>query len=87
MSPKAFNEWRIVPRILMLAYYAFFAMTFWEISSWVMAYDFNSLTSETIALAVVGFPTAILGVLSAVLSSLTNNYFRTGGTVDQGDDG
>ena len=43
-----------------------------------MAYDFASLESEVVALAVVGFPAIILGVITTVLGSLTNNYFRTG---------
>lgn len=79
MTPESFNKWRVMPRFLMTFYYIFFAVAFWEISSWVMGYDFQALESETISLAIVGFPTGILGVLSAVLTSLTKSYFQTGG--------
>lgn len=79
MTPDEFNKWRIMPRILMTSYYVFFAFAFWGLADWVMAYDFTKLDNEIIALAIVGFPTAVLGVLSAVLATLTKNYFNTPG--------
>lgn len=80
MTPEQFNAWRIMPRILMTFYYVFFAFAFWGLADWVMAYDFTALDNDTVALAIVGFPTLVLGVLSQVLASLTKNYFNTPGT-------
>lgn len=80
MTSKEFNDWRIIPRVLMLSYYFFFAWAFWGIADWFMGFDFDSITEPSVALAVAGFPMGILGVLSAVLASLTKNYFETGGT-------
>jgi hypothetical protein len=76
---KRLNALRIIPRLLVVAYYAFFAQFSWHLAGWFMAYDFNSIENATVALAIAGFPAAILGVMTGVLSSLTNNYFRTGG--------
>jgi len=78
MSPEEFNKWRVIPRILLGSYYAFFGYSFFWISGWFMSYDFSVIKSEAVALAVVGFPVAILGVLSGVLNSLTKHYFDTG---------
>ena len=72
------NAWRLIPRLLILAYYVFSVWAWWFVVSWFMAYDFAALESEVVALAVVGFPAIILGVITTVLGSLTNNYFRTG---------
>lgn len=79
MTPEQFNKWRVIPRILMFSYYGFFAYAFIWIAGWFMAYDFNSIENDTVALAIVGFPVAILTVLSGVLTMLTNKYFSTGG--------
>lgn len=73
------NALRIIPRTLVVAYYIFFAKFSWHLADWFMAYDFNTIENATVALAIAGFPAAILGVMTGVLSSLTNNYFRTGG--------
>lgn len=72
------DAWRLIPRVLILTYYVFSIWAWWFVVSWFMAYDFASLESEVVALAVVGFPAIILGVITTVLGSLTNNYFRTG---------
>lgn len=73
------NALRLIPRTLVVAYYIFFAKFAYYVTDWFMAYDFETVTDPTVALAVAGFPAAILGVMSGVLASLTNNYFRTGG--------
>lgn len=80
VTPEQFDKWRIMPRILMTVYYTFYIFAFWRMASWAMDYDYQSLSSDTMALAIVGFPTAILGVLGGVLASLTKNYFNTPGT-------
>ena len=74
------DAWRLIPRVLILVYYVFSIWAWWFVVSWFMSYDFASLESEVVALAVVGFPAIILGVITTVLGSLTNNYFRTGGS-------
>lgn len=73
------NALRIIPRVLVIGgYLAFGKFTVW-VTQWVMAYPFHELESEAIALAIVAFPTGILGVMAGVLGSITANYFRTGG--------
>jgi len=69
---------RIIPRLLVIVYYAFFIKFSYYLADWFMAFDFASLESDAVALAVAGFPVGILGVMTGVLSALTNNYFRTG---------
>ena len=76
------NAWRIMPRILMTVFYTFFILTFVWVTQWFMDYDFAKIENQAVALAIAGFPTAILAVLSGVLGKLTDNYFRTGGTKD-----
>lgn len=78
MSPEDFNKWRIIPRILLAAGYVFYPIIFWELSDWVMNYDFNSLQNEAVALAVIAYPASVLSALGAVLGSLTKSYFQTG---------
>lgn len=73
------NAWRLIPRILILVYYLFSIHAWYFVVGWFMAYDFAAVENEIVALAVVGFPAVILGVITTVLGSLTNNYFRTGG--------
>jgi len=73
------NSLRLIPRGLVVAYYIFFAKFSYFVAEWFMNYDFDSIKEPTVALAIVGFPTGVLGVMAGVLASLTNNYFRTGG--------
>ena len=69
---------RIIPRLLVIGYYAFFMKFSFYLTDWFMAYDFASLENQAVALAIAGFPVGILGVMTGVLGTLTNNYFRTG---------
>lgn len=87
MTPAQFNAWRIMPRILMIAYYAFFVFAFEQVSVWFMSFDFTSIENQAVALAVAGFPVGILGVLSGVLLKLTEHYFKTGGPTGNGNGG
>ncbi len=87
MSPEQFNKWRVMPRILMVGYYVFFAYTFVWITQWYMGFDFSSIENQAVALAVTGFPVGILGVLSGVLLKLTEHYFKTGGPNGGGNGG
>lgn len=72
------NRLRIIPRVLVLAYYGFFAHAWFYVVDWFMAYDWTAVDNEAVALALAGFPAAILAVITGVLATLTNNYFRTG---------
>ena len=69
---------RIIPRFLVIAYYLFFINFSFYLTDWFMAYDFATIDNQAVALAVAGFPVGILGVMTGVLGTLTNNYFRTG---------
>ncbi len=69
---------RIIPRVLVIGYYCFFATFSFYLTDWFMAYDFTTIENQAVALAVAGFPVGILGVMTGVLGTLTNNYFRTG---------
>ena len=75
---KAVNDWRVIPRVLVLSYYALFARSFFWVTDWFMNYDFTTISDPSVALAIAGFPVGILGVMTGVLAHLTNNYFRTG---------
>lgn len=80
---KRANALRVIPRILVVAYYVFFIDAWFYVVDWFMAYDWTKVENQAVALALAGFPAAILAVITGVLGTLTNNYFRTG----QGDDG
>lgn len=69
---------RIIPRSLVIFYYLFFAKFSFYLTDWFMNYDFTTIENQAVALAVAGFPVGILGVMTGVLGTLTNNYFRTG---------
>jgi hypothetical protein len=43
-----------------------------------MSFDWSSLESEAVALAIVAFPTGVLGVMAGVFGKMADNYFRTG---------
>lgn len=78
MTSEEFNKWRVMPRILMVIYYGFFIYAFMYVVDWFMNYDFSEVEDPAVALAITGFPTAILAVLTGVLSTLTKQYFNTG---------
>ena len=69
---------RIIPRLLVIFYYLFFAKFSFYLTDWFMSYDFTAIENQAVALAIAGFPVGILGVMTGVLGTLTNNYFRTG---------
>lgn len=80
---KRLDALRVIPRVLLMIYYTFFLKAWFYVVDWFMAYDWNQVTNEAVALALAGFPAAILSVISLVLGRLTDNYFRTGKSVDQ----
>ena len=69
---------RIIPRFLVIFYYVAFFKFAYYVTAWFMSYDFTTIDNQAVALAVAGFPVGILGVMTGVLGTLTNNYFRTG---------
>ena len=69
---------RIIPRGLIIFYYLFFAKFSFYLTDWFMNYDWTTVDNQAIALAVAGFPVGVLGVMTGVLGTLSNNYFRTG---------
>lgn len=69
---------RIIPRGLVMFYYVFFAKFSFYLADWFMGFDWSTVEDPTVALAIAGFPVGILGVMTGVLGTLTNNYFRTG---------
>lgn len=78
MTPEQFNAWRIYPRILIGAYYVFFAVVFVWIASWFMSFNWDGIENQAVALAVAGFPVGVLGVLAGVLANLTGKYMNPG---------
>ena len=81
------DAFRIIPRFLVILYYAFFIKFSYFVTTWFMAFDFASIENEAVALAVAGFPVGVLGVMTGVLGTLTNNYFRTGSADPGGHNG
>jgi ABC-type multidrug transport system fused ATPase/permease subunit len=75
---KRVSEWRIIPRVLLIsAYIAFGVFSAW-VTAWFMDFPFNELENQTVALAIAGFPAAILAVMTGVLGTVTKHYFTTG---------
>ena len=72
------DDLRIIPRSLVIFYYLFFVKFSFYLAEWFMAFDWAAVENQAVALAVAGFPVGILGVMTGVLGTLTNNYFRTG---------
>ncbi len=69
---------RVIPRILVMTYYLFFIYFTLYLADWFMTFDWSAVENQAVALAVAGFPVGILGVMTGVLGTLTNNYFKSG---------
>ena len=78
ITAQQFNQWRVIPRLLIISYYILFANSFVWVTQWFMDFDWTAVDNQAVALAIAGFPVGILGVMTGVLAHLTNNYFRTG---------
>jgi hypothetical protein len=75
------NAYRVVPRLVLATYYAFFIYAWFFIVKWFIVYDWNQLPDDPIvgsvaAGAVAGFPAIILGILSKILKELTQSYWN-----------
>lgn len=72
------DDLRIIPRVLIMSAYIFFGYAFMEIVFWFQNYDWSQVKEPMVALAIAGFPTAVLGVLLQVLKAITDTYMKTG---------
>ncbi len=82
------NKLRIIPRFLLIVYYAFFIYAWMFMVNWFIGFDWNSLPNDPIvgaaaAAAVAGFPSVVLGILTKVLKDLTQSYWN--GSSSDGD--
>ena len=84
--PDSWHRWaerldvlRVFPRILVMSYYSFFAYAWFYVVDWFMAFDWNQVNDPAVALAVAGFPAAVLGILTGVLRKLTDSYIAVPG--------
>jgi len=85
---KRINDFRVVPRIILIVYFTFFIHAWYYIVDWFMKVDWSMLPEDQIvgaaaAAAVAGFPAVILGVLTKVLKELIHSYWN--GSSTQGD--
>ena len=67
---------RWMPKVIVLGYYIFFVKAWFYVVDWFMAFDWSSVENPSVALAIAGFPAAILGVITLVLNTLTATAFR-----------
>lgn len=78
---KLLNAYRVIPRLVLAAYYTFFIQAWWFIVNWFIAFDWNSLPKDSVigsvaVAAVAGFPAVIMGILTKVLKDLTMSYWN-----------
>ena len=77
---KLINDYRIVPRLILVVYYTFFVHAWYFIVNWFIRYNWAALPSDPVigavaVAAVAGFPAVILGILTKVLKDLTQSYW------------
>ena len=84
---KRVDALRIIPRFLVIAYGLFVAWFAFYLADWIIAYDFTALENEAVALAVIAFPTGVLGVMAGVFGRMFDNYCRTGSSDPGGHNG
>lgn len=76
MTPEDFNNWRVFPRLLVGSYCAFFGYAWFYVTDWFMDFDWSTVDNQAVALALAGFPAAILTVISVVLGKLIDKYMN-----------
>jgi hypothetical protein len=86
------NAYRVVPRIVLFAYYGFFMYAWFFIVNWFIAFDWSTLPDDQVigsvaAAAIAGFPAIILGILTKVLKELTQSYWNGSSVAYQPKDG
>lgn len=82
LAAKRLDAWRVVPRLVLLFYCAFFAKAWFFIVEWFIAYDWSALPKDQIigaaaVAAVAGFPAIILGILTKVFFQILELYQKT----------
>jgi hypothetical protein len=75
---------RVFPRLIITTIYAFFMYAWIYVVTWFMNFEWESITKDSVALALAAFPAAILGVLTQVVNSLTKAYWDSGRNWDSG---
>ncbi len=73
---KVAAKW--MPKVIVAYYYVFFAKAWYYVVDWFIAFDWTSIADlpPTVAIAIAGFPAAILAVLTTVLKTLTEIAFK-----------
>ncbi len=74
------NSYRVIPRVVLATYYAFFIHAWYFVVNWFIGVDWNAMPKDPIvgaaaAAATAGFPAVILGILSKILKDLTESYW------------
>lgn len=82
LAAKRLDAWRVVPRLVLLFYCAFFAKAWFFIVEWFIAYDWSTLPKDQLigaaaVAAVAGFPAVILGILTKVFFQILELYQKT----------
>lgn len=77
---RLLNDFRVIPRIIIFAYYTFFMYAWFFVVNWFIVYDWDTLPKDptigaVAVAAVAGFPAVILGILTKVLKDLTEGYW------------
>lgn len=80
MTPEDFNKWRIWPRLLTGAFSLFFFYAWFYVVDWFIAFNWEAVENQAVALALAGFPAAILTVITIVLGKLIDKYMNGPGT-------
>ena len=70
----AINKYRIVPRLMMIACYFVWIYSAFHFLEWFTAHDWTQYGDAAQQAAVMAFPTAYLGIISTMLTTLQKNY-------------
>jgi hypothetical protein len=76
MTPEDFNKWRIWPRLLTGGFSLFFFYAWFYVVDWFISFNWETVENQAVALALAGFPAAILTVITIVLGKLIDKYMN-----------
>ena len=68
------DSYRIVPRVMMVTLYIVWIISAMSFLNWFTAHDWNQYESAANAAAVMAYPSAHMGIISALINSLQKNY-------------
>ena len=71
---EALNTYRVVPRIMMICLYVVWIVSAMWLLDWFTAHDWTQYESAANAAAVMAYPSAHLGIISAMINSLQKAY-------------